>query len=46
MGDEELLTDLLIKVKTSGSAYIKIKSPEDDDSLLTVKAIYTFMKKK
>jgi hypothetical protein len=46
MGEEELLTYLQIKTKSSGSAYIKVKSPDDDDSLLTVKATYSFIKDK
>jgi hypothetical protein len=46
MGEEELLTYLQIKTKTSGSAYIKVKSPDDDDSLLTVKATFSFVKSK
>lgn len=46
MGEEELLTYLQIKTKQSGSAYVKVKSPDDDDSLLTVKATYSFMKDK
>jgi hypothetical protein len=46
MGEEELLTDLYIKTKASGSAYIKVKSPEDDGSLLTVKATVSFIKNK
>jgi hypothetical protein len=46
MGEEELITDLQIKTKELGSVYIKVKSPDDDDSLLTVKATYTFFKNK
>ena len=45
VGEEELLTQLLIKAKT-GNAYIKLKSPEDDDSLITVKALYSYNKTK
>ena len=46
MGEQELITDLQLKVKDSGSAYIKVKSSEDDDSLLTVKAVYKWVKSK
>ena len=46
MGEEELVTNLQIKTKESGSAYIKVKAPDDDDSLLTVKATFTLVKNK
>jgi|LakMenE18May11ns_1017448.scaffolds.fasta_scaffold8550016_1 hypothetical protein len=36
----------MIKTKKTGSAYIKIESPPDEDSLVTVKAIYSFFKNK
>jgi len=36
----------LIKTKKSGSAYIKIESPPDEDSLVTVKARFSFFKEK
>lgn len=46
MGEEELITSLQIKTETTGSAYVKVKSPDDDDSLLTVKATYSYVKNK
>lgn len=46
IGEEELITDLLIKTKKTGSAYVKIESPPDEDSLVTVKASYSFIKNK
>ena len=46
MSEEELIAELQIKTKESGSAYIKVKAPEEDDSLLTVKATYSLMKNK
>ena len=46
MGEEELITSLQIKTENRGSAYVKVKSPEDDDSLLTVKATFSYVKNK
>ena len=46
MGEEELITSLQIKTENRGSAYVKVKSPDDDDSLLTVKATFSYVKNK
>lgn len=46
MGEEELIASLQIKTENRGSAYVKVKSPEDDDSLLTVKATFSYVKNK
>jgi len=46
MGEEELLSQVMIKSKNSGSIYFKITSPAEEDSLLTVKAFVNFMKTK
>lgn len=46
MGEEELMTQLNIKNKKSGSIFIKVQSPDEDSSLLTVKAQYSYSKLK
>lgn len=38
---DELSQDLIIKVKEQGGVYIKLRSPNDDASLMSVKAIFS-----
>ncbi len=38
---EELTQDLILKVKTPGAVYIKIRSPEDDSTLMSIKASFS-----
>jgi hypothetical protein len=44
MGPDELMTELQIKTKQSGSVYIKVKSAAEEDSLVTVRALMSFIK--
>ena len=49
MGPDELMTQLYIKTKQTGSTgtvYIRVKSSPEEDSLLTVKASMSFAKVK
>lgn len=38
---EELAQDLIIKAKEPGAVYIKVRSPDDDTSLMSIKAIFS-----
>lgn len=38
---EELSQDLIIKVKVPGALYVKLRSPDDDSSLMSVKATFS-----
>ena len=37
----ELNQDLILKAKTPGAVYIKIRSPDDDSTLMTIKATFS-----
>lgn len=39
-----MVSDIIIKIKKAGNVYLKIKSPDNDKSLLVVNAVYSFDK--
>jgi len=38
---DQLTEEIIIKVSTPGSLYLKIKSPDNDKSLMSIKATFS-----